>query len=773
MTAPPGQVQAASRPASPEQRIQADLTRILFEQAPSGMIISTFNGLLVALVLSRVSNPVFVWTWYACLCVILLARGLLCLDYKRHEASRDARRWALQFTIGAAATGTAWGLSVLLLPGGQLLYLVFLGFVLGGMSAGAIPSLAPAQTAYRLYLVATLLPLAGQLALIGGGVAWTFLTMVILFGVFMTTSAKRYHRTLRHSLELGHANQGLVADLTRERDRIASLFRELEGEVNERRAALEALTRAKEEAESANLAKSQFLANMSHEIRTPMNGILGMIQMLSQSQLSEQQLGYLDLARGSAESLLTIINDILDFSKIEAGKLELEAIPFDARQLAEDLATLFAASAESKQIELTCYIEPRLCCAVVGDPTRLRQVLTNILGNAIKFTTQGEIRLQVTDGGRTGDRQTLEIMVIDTGIGISAEQQRSLFQPFVQADGSTTRKFGGSGLGLTISRNLVELMGGTLGLTSGLGEGSTFHIRLPMQCQAAAEPPPRPQGLRGLQVLAVDAHATSLRILADYLEDLGIRCECTRDSVKVLERLRQAKENDTPFDVAILDMRMPGLDGPTLARLIRADPAISDTKLLLLTPREHKAGQGARRHRSVNRTLAKPVRQAHLLAALSRVALGQAIEQPSTLLQINQDSEVLDASPALIGRILLAEDNPINQKVACGMLRRLGLEVDVAGDGTQALKRLDEAAYDLVLMDVQMPVMDGFAATRALREREARDGRSHQTVVAMTANAMSGDRERCLEAGMDDYIPKPVRLMDLRGTLERWIRPQE
>jgi signal transduction histidine kinase/CheY-like chemotaxis protein len=745
--------------ADQERQVQADLTRLLFEQAPPGLVLTAVNAALVTAAMGFVAEPLAVWTWFASLLLILAARALLLRRFRRDRAAAADAAWTRRFTLGAAATGMAWGLATLLLPGRDLSYQVFLGFVLSGMVAGAIPTLSHHLLAYRAYLLTALLPFGVHLAVLDNQLAYTFLFMLILFGFFMWINAGRYHETLRRSLELGHANLDLVADLTREKHQIADLNDQLALEVEERRSAQQALIHAKEVAESASLAKSQFVANMSHEIRTPMNGVLGMLEMLGQSHLDTVQRGYVEIARNSAEGLLTVINDILDFSKIEAGKLDLEAIPFDARLLAEDVAALFSASAQTRELELACFVEPQVKTRVLGDPTRLRQVLTNILGNAVKFTQQGEVLLHVSEGPATPGHLTLCFAVNDTGIGMSAEQRARLFSPFVQADGSTTRRFGGSGLGLTISKNLIELMGGTLEVQSTLGEGSRFLISIPFLPQSDAGAAPSPNGLDGLHMLAVDDHLTNLEILGHYLRGWGVHYTCVTRPAEALERLRRAAAAGQPFAVAILDMQMPDMDGLALARAIRADPLIAPTRLVLLS----SAGQPAAADLpGIDLALNKPVRLALLRDALFQLVHGRTPEPPPPRPE--------PTAPQLTGRVLLAEDNLVNQKVACGMLRKLGLTVEVADNGAAALERIAAGPYDLVLMDVQMPVMDGFAAPRALRERERQAGGPRLPVIAMTANAMSGDRDLCLEAGMDDYLSKPVRLAELHRVLDQWVR---
>ena len=481
--------------------------------------------------------------------------------------------------------------------------------------------------------------------------------------------------------------------------------------------------------------------------------------MLADTDLDTLQRGYVEIARNSAEGLLTIINDILDFSKIEAGKLDLEHIPFDARLLAEDVAALFSASAQSRRIEIACFVGPGVQTRVIGDPTRLRQVLTNILGNAVKFTQQGEVLFEVSECQAADAPLTLCFAVSDTGIGMSPAQQERLFTPFVQADGSTTRRFGGSGLGLTISKDLVELMGGTLEVRSTLGEGSRFLVRLPFAAQDDAGEPPTADGLDGRRILAVDDHPTNLEILGHYLRAWGARYDCEGHAVEALARLRKAAAVGDPYEVAILDLQMPDMDGLALARAIRADPSLAAIHLVLLS----SAGQpGPDDVQGLDLSLSKPVRLSMLRDALFQLVHGRTLPPAAA------EPTAPPARP-LAGRVLLAEDNRINQKVASGMLRKLGLTVDIADNGALALDMIANGTYDAVLMDVQMPVLDGFATTGGLRAWERAGGRPRLPVIAMTANAMSGDRDQCLAADMDDYIAKPVKLAELHRTLARWL----
>ena len=738
--------------ASPEnavatdERIRADLARLLQERLVRESMLGVWvHPILIAVVVALAWPDAphdLLLGWGGAVLLTALLRGAWIYVASRRRLSERAVRNGVRATVTMLAI--TWGVGgALVLPVVPFETTALILVILAGLIASALTTLAADPLSIRGFLAGIALPVFVALATSDQSHHLAAAIVVAVFTLGMAIVARRAHLTLVDHLQV----TARLAVSEEAAKRAEAVMRE-----------------ARDLAERLARARSAFLANMSHEIRTPMNAVLGFVELILDTELTQEQRRALELVRSSSEALLMILNDILDYSKIEADHLELEAIPFDVSKVVHATASLLAVRARERHLELLAEVTPEVPRAVRGDPTRLRQVLMNLIGNAIKFTEQGEVVVSVTTALAADDVVQLRFAIRDTGIGIAPEHLGSVFREFTQADSTMTRRYGGTGLGLAISQRLVRLMGGEITVTSEVGRGSEFSFTLPFPAEVAA---PRAAGLAtlgGRRMLIVDDNQTNRRILRDMLATEGIKVDEASTAGEGLEAIRGAAKKHAPYDLAILDVQMPDMDGFQLATAVRADRGLARTRLLMLTSAGQR-GDGERcRELGIRGYLTKPMSRADLLEALGTVLAGP---EETTTPEVVTRHTIAESRRAV--RVLLAEDNPVNQQVAVAMLVKRGHEVHVAGNGREAVDAITQREYDVVLMDIQMPEMDGFEATHAIR---ALPKGKDLPIVGLTAHALSGERERCLSHGMTDYLAKPFKAHELFALVEGTAEPK-
>src|SRR5881396_387974 len=735
--------------ASPEnavatdERIRADLARLLQERLVRESMLGVWvHPILIAVVVALAWPDAphdLLLGWGGAVLLTALLRGAWIYVASRRRLSERAVRNGVRATVTMLAI--TWGVGgALVLPVVPFETTALILVILAGLIASALTTLAADPLSIRGFLAGIALPVFVALATSDQSHHLAAAIVVAVFTLGMAIVARRAHLTLVDHLRV----TARLAVSEEAAKRAEAVMRE-----------------ARDLAERTARARSAFLANMSHEIRTPMNAVLGFVELILDTELTTEQRRALELVRSSSEALLMILNDILDYSKIEAEHLELESIPFDVSKVVHATASLLAVRAREKHLELLAEVAADVPRTVRGDPTRLRQVLMNLIGNAIKFTEQGEVVVSVTTALVSDDAVQLRFGVRDTGIGIAPEHLATVFREFTQADSTMTRRYGGTGLGLAISQRLVRLMGGNIEVTSEVGRGSEFSFTLTFLPEMGI---PRPAAgvaaLGGRRMLLVDDNETNRRILREMLGAEGVQVDEASTAAEGLEALRRSVQKRTPYHLAILDVQMPDMDGFQLATAVRGEPALNGTRLLMLTSAGQR-GDGERcRELGIRGYLTKPLSRADLLEALGTVLAGPA-EEAGTPDVVTRHT-IAESRASL--RVLLAEDNPVNQQVAVAMLVKRGHEVHVVGNGREAVDAVAERAYDVVLMDIQMPEMDGFEATQAIR---ATPRGAQLPIIALTAHALSGERERCKAHGMTDYLAKPFKAHELFTLVEQ------
>ncbi len=750
------------------------IKNIIAKNTQMYFIFSALVALFIYTVL-RDENISSLTFWLACIETNIIGLALL------HTLSTKKRVDPLKnilFKIGIITNGLLWGafsivsLSVMNIESQALIIIALIAIVSLG-----VPLLASSPRLALLFSSVILLPLSAYFLF-----KFTFISIgkslvVALLVLAITRVASIIHDFQKHSESLRKKHQSLIEQLNVEAQKSESANIELKNEIAEKKKTEGSLIKARDQAENALKAKSEFLATMSHEIRTPMNGVLGMTELLSGTDLSNKQKRFTETIHKSGSALLTIINDILDFSKIEAGKLELNNSVFDLRLLLEDIGTMFAEQAHRKNLNLSCIYPADGHAMFRGDPERIRQILTNLIGNAIKFTEKGEILCKVELIEQNSNDFLVRFRVQDTGIGIHTDAQGKIFDSFSQADNTTTRKFGGTGLGLAISKMLVKLMKGKIGVKSQAGRGSIFWFAIPLMKEAAVTQSlsqTLPQNFSHFRVMIADANPTSRQVLEQQLDNWDLDYYSIDNGKKALLKMKEAAQQGQPFSLAILDNELPGMNGIALAKKIKDDPEIMDVKLIMVSSVGNLEQTGQWLMAGIESYLSKPIRQNELYESISK-ALTPA---SSSKMKVKKNKSFNpEKTISLTGHILVAEDNIVNQELVREMLTKLGCTVEVVENGRIALEIISDCPldnlhkpFDVILMDCQMPEMDGFEATTNIRNWENQQKVLNRIpIIALTANAMEGDREKCINSGMDDYMTKPFNLKQIGALLHRWL----
>ncbi len=749
----------------------------------NGGLTNVASIVMAALILYPFYQPADMYLhlgWGALMCILVLARITLAFLFARNTgAGRSLRSLKALFTSCTILLAVTCGASAMIFfPGASLPEQLFLCFIIGGYCAIAVSSLTPSFYTGISFVLLSLLPFASGLFYMPGSLGYAPGVAMSCLILAMCIFAKQNNRYLFSLIVIDHEHNKLNRDLTVSKRDNEEKSRKLNSKITNQRKVEEELRHAIIEAENAIKIKAEFLATMSHEIRTPMNGVLGMTELLMNTELSSKQKRYSEAIHQSGEALLTIINDVLDFSKIEAGKFELRKEPFDLRQLIEDTCALLAERAEQQSVDLICMYPVNCHTAFNSDRNRIRQILTNLIGNAIKFTKQGEVFVNVKFEKENEEHATIYVEVKDNGIGVKEEVADQIFDSFTQADGSMTRRFGGTGLGLAICKKLIELMNGEIGMQSEYGKGSTFWFKLTLTKDSLSNVRNsevlKSGNIKDARILMVDDNDTSRNIMEQQIRGWHAHFDGAKNGKQALHKLYLAEESGKPFDIAIFDKQLPQMDSIRLTKKIRVDEKLKDTKVIILSAVGQLEETGEWMVAGVQAHLNKPLRQTELFNCLVSVYNQNQPQIQATVK--NEPDDTKKENEKLSGYVLVAEDNLINQELITQMLESFACRFRFVYDGKEALEAITDSPmdqrndpYDMILMDCQMPEMDGFEATQAIRKWEKFQQCAPIPIVALTANAMQGDREKCLDAGMDDYLSKPFTSDQLFTLLKKWL----